>query len=119
MTVPLVLIVEDDAKLAEIFLLTLQTVGFGSEWVADGEAALARLAEIAPDLILLDLHLPKVDGLTVLKQIRADERLAKTRVILATADEQLAQTIEDQADLVLLKPVSPEQLGRLVARLTQ
>jgi len=119
MTVPAVLIVEDDAKLAEIFALTLQTIGFGSECIADGAAALARLAEVVPDIILLDLHLPKVDGVTVLQQIRADARLAKTRVILATADEQLAQTIEDQADLVLLKPVSPEQLGRLVARLTQ
>lgn len=119
MTVPLVLIVEDDAKLAEIFSLTLQTVGFGSEWIADGAAALTRLAKVVPDLILLDLHLPKVDGLTVLRQIRADERLAKTRIILATADEQLAQTIEDQADLVLLKPISPEQLSRLVSRLTQ
>ncbi len=119
MTVPIVFIIEDDAKLAEIFALTLQTIGFGSERIADGASALARLAEVVPDIILLDLHLPKVDGVTVLRQIRADARLAQTRVILATADEQLAQTIEDQADLVLLKPVSPEQLGRLVSRLRQ
>lgn len=117
MTPPLVLIVEDDKKLAEIFSLTLRAAGLRTEHAADGAIALTRLAEITPDLILLDLHLPNVAGPEILQYIRHDVRLANTRVILATADERLAETLDDQASLVLLKPVSPEQLNVLVSRL--
>ena len=117
MTGHFVLIIEDDKKLAEIFALTLQAAGFKTEWVSNGTAALTHLAESVPDLVVLDLHLPNVGGPTLLSQIRADERLSRTRVILATADDRLAQTIADQADLVLLKPISPEQLRTLASRL--
>jgi CheY-like chemotaxis protein len=117
MTAPLVLIVEDDKKLAEIFSLTLQAAGLRTEQAADGAAALTRLGDITPDLIILDLHLPNVAGPEILRYIRSSERLANTRVILATADERLAETLDDQASLVLLKPVSPEQLNLLVSRL--
>ncbi len=119
MAVPFALVVEDDQMLAEIFSLTLQTTGFETEWVADGAAAVARLADRVPDLVVLDLHLPHTSGPKILQQIRADERLAQVPVILATADHLLAQSLTDQANLVLLKPISPEQLGRLASRLIQ
>lgn len=117
MTTPLVFIVEDDKKLSEIYSLTLQAAGLQTEQVPDGKAALSRLAEITPDLIILDLHLPNVAGPDILRYIRTTDRLAHMRVILATADERLAETLDDQASLVLLKPVSPEQLKLLVSRL--
>jgi CheY-like chemotaxis protein len=117
MATPLVLIVEDDAKLSEIFSLTLQAAGYQTERVMDGAVALTRLAEIVPDLVVLDLHLPNVAGPDILHHIRADARLAKIRVLLVTADERLAETLEDQASLTLLKPISPEQLSVLAARL--
>lgn len=119
MTKPLILLIEDDAALAKIFSLALQGKGFTTEWVADGAAALIRLTEITPNLVILDLHLPNVAGPKILAHIRADERLAATRVILTTADERLAQSLEGQANLVLLKPISPEQLSVLAARLVQ
>ena len=117
MTNPMVLIVEDDEKLAEIFSLTLQSAGFDTRSAADGAIALAQLADSVPDLVVLDLHLPKVAGAEVLQYIRKDERLAKVRVILATADERQGEMLDDQANLVLLKPVSPEQLSLLAKRL--
>jgi DNA-binding response OmpR family regulator len=117
MTTPLVFIVEDDKKLSEIFSLTLQAAGLQTEQAADGATAMTRLADITPDLIILDLHLPNVAGPDILRYIRSSEHLANTRVILATADERLAETLDDQANLVLLKPVSPEQLKLLVSRL--
>jgi DNA-binding response OmpR family regulator len=117
MTTPLVFIVEDDKKLSEIYSLTLQAAGLQTEQVPDGKAALSRLAEITPDLIILDLHLPNVAGPDILRYIRTTDRLAHMRVILATADERLAEALDDQASLVLLKPVSPEQLKLLVSRL--
>ncbi|HTP09484.1 MAG TPA: response regulator [Anaerolineae bacterium] len=117
MATPLVFIVEDDKKLSEIYSLTLQAAGLRTEQAADGQAALTRLAEIIPDLIILDLHLPNVAGPDILRYIRSNEHLCNTRVILATADERLAETLDDQASLVLLKPVSPEQLRLFVSRL--
>jgi len=117
MMIPFVLIVEDDAKLSEIFSLTLQATGYQTERVTDGAVALTRLAEIVPDLIVLDLHLPNVAGPDILRHIRAEARLAQVPVLLATADDQLAETLEDQTSLTLLKPVSPEQLSVLAARL--
>ena len=117
MTNPFVLVVEDDAKLSEIFSLTLQSIGCRTEQVTDGAIALTRLAEVVPDLVVLDLHLPNVAGSDILRYIRSEARLARIPVLLATADERLAETLEDQASLTLLKPVSPEQLRLLATRL--
>jgi DNA-binding response OmpR family regulator len=117
MATPFVLIVEDDAKLSEIFALTLQASGYQTEQVTDGAVALTRLSEVVPDLVVLDLHLPNVAGPEILRHIRADARLAQLRVLLVTADDRLAETLEDQASLTLLKPISPEQLSQLAARL--
>ena len=116
MSKPLALIVEDDKKLADIFSITLQT-DFEIEVIADGRTAVSRLAEVVPALVVLDVHLPHVSGLDILQQIRADERLAKTRVIMATADGLRGVDVKGMADLVLLKPISPMQLHNLAMRL--
>ncbi len=118
MTTPLVLIVEDDEKMADVFSLALQAAEFETETVQDGAAALAWLAKSVPDVVVLDLHLPYVAGPDVLRRIRADTRLSKTKVILVTADDRLADILREQADLVLLKPVSPEHLCLLAKRMT-
>jgi CheY-like chemotaxis protein len=111
------LIIEDDGDLALIFAQALQAAGFATGIVQDGHHALARLAVATPDIVVLDLHLPKVSGADILRQIRADERLAHTRVIVATADPRMAEMLEHQPDLVLLKPISFSQLRDLAARL--
>jgi CheY-like chemotaxis protein len=85
--------------------------------VLDGAVALERLSEITPDLILLDLHLPNVSGDKILRYIRADDRLAKTHVFLATADHLMAQTLQDEVTLVLIKPISVSQLQLLASRI--
>jgi DNA-binding response OmpR family regulator len=112
-----VLIIEDDLKQAEIFSQALELVGFESEIIADGAAAALYLEGAAPDLVLLDLHLPHVMGDKLLEQIRAQEHLKDTRVILATADPLLADTLRDDSDLVLIKPISFNQLCELAERL--
>ena len=118
MTKPFVLIVEDDPKLNEIISITLQE-DFECEPCQDGDTVLARLKEIVPNIVVLDLNLPGVSGVDILKHIRSDERLTRTRVILATADERLAETLTDEADIILLKPVSPAQLRELALRIIQ
>ncbi len=116
MNKPLAIIIEDDPALGEIFSLSLQKE-FDTEIYADGGAALRRLAEIVPALIVLDLHLPTVSGMFIFTQIRADKRFVKTRIILSTADAVQADFLSNEADLVLLKPISPIQLRQLASRL--
>jgi len=118
MAKPFVIIVEDDPRLNEIISITLQA-DFELEAFMDGNTALERLKNVIPQIVVLDLNLPGTSGADILAHIRADERLASTRVILATADERQAETLTDEADIVLLKPVSPAQLRELALRISK
>ena len=112
------MIIEDNEDLAIIFAEALQAAGFDTGIIQDGSTALTRLESCTPNIIILDLHLPHVSGEDILKQIRGDERLVETRVIIATADPRMADMLKDQADLVLLKPISFGQLRDLAGRLS-
>lgn len=112
---PLALIIEDDANLSRIFSLSLQT-DFETEVYGDGSTAFMRMANVQPALVVLDLNLPGVQGKDILNDIRADQRLAETHVILCTADERQAELLREIADIVMLKPVSPAQLRQIAAR---
>ncbi len=114
---PLGLIIEDDDDAAAIVDEALQLAGYDTEVIQDGKTAMTRLAIIKPAIVTLDLHLPHISGTNILHQIRTDERLAETRVMLVTADPRLAETVREEADLVLLKPVTFSQLHDLAARL--
>jgi DNA-binding response OmpR family regulator len=110
------LIIEDDPALNEIMAITLKA-DFEIETCIDGKAGLARLREVTPHIVVLDLNLPGASGREILTTIRSNERFAKTRVIITTADERQAETMTDEVDIVLLKPVSPVQLRELALRL--
>jgi DNA-binding response OmpR family regulator len=109
-------VIEDDQDLSNIFTEALIAAGFQVETIRDGAIAQQRLKEATPEIVILDMHLPNIDGAQLLKQIRADERLQKVRVILATADALLGEYYNKQADLVLVKPISFSQLRDLTAR---
>ena len=113
---PLAFIVEDDEDASVIFASALQEAGFECEIIRAGDKALTWLAETVPAVIVLDLELPGVSGIDILHQVRADARLAQTRVIVATAHPDMAVDIQDEADLVLFKPVSYIQLRDLATR---
>lgn len=113
------LIVEDDPDLIHIFARALELSGYETYTVEDGNDAIATLGKIVPDIVVLDLHLPHVSGSTILQTIRSDGRLSHTRVILATADYRTAEDLREDADLVLLKPISFKQLRDLSARFNQ
>lgn len=110
------LVIEDDQDLSSIFTDALKAAGYQVETIRDGAVAQQRLKETNPEIVILDMHLPNVEGGKLLEQIRADERLVKTRVILATADALLGEYYEKKADLVLVKPISFSQLRDLTAR---
>lgn len=114
---PIAVVVEDDRGLGDIFSQALEASGFQVTLIVDGQQALEQLAHLKPVLIVLDLHLPYVSGENVLAYIRGEDHLNDTKVILATADAALANSIRAQADLVLLKPISFGQLKSLAQRL--
>ena len=113
----LALIIEDDQKLATIFAAALEAAEFETEIIRDGQRALDQLKVAVPNIVVLDLHLPQVSGKDILQTIRSDKRFTETRVILATADPIRAETLRNEADLILIKPISFGQLRDLAARL--
>jgi CheY-like chemotaxis protein len=111
------LVIEDDHDLAAIFSQALRIAGFEVETVSTREAALARLAVYVPQVVTLDLHLQQARGTDILYYIRSEPRLAKVNIVLTTADSAMAEELQDQADFVLVKPISFVQLRDLAARL--
>ncbi len=117
MTQPLALIVEDDEDINEIFGQALISAGFAIHSVRDGLAALEFLKGMVPDIVILDLHLPNVSGEVILKNIRSDARHENVRVVITTADASFGEYLSDQADFVMIKPISYVQLRDLTRRL--
>lgn len=113
----LALVIEDDFDASVIFAKAMEVLGFEPEIIRTGDAAQARLKTATPVIVVLDLHLPEVVGTDLLRQIREDERLSETRVIVASADPRMAELIQDQADLVLIKPTTYSQVRDLAERL--
>lgn len=116
---PLALVAEDEVDLAEVFAIALEAAGFRTLVATNGRFAEELLSKQTPDVVLLDLHLPHIMGESLLHQIRSNPALAKTAVILATADSRRASFLQDQADFVLLKPISFRQLRGLMQRVRQ
>ena len=105
-----VLLVEDAAGIALLTQVLLGTLAAVDVVTATGGLdGLAQAHALAPDLVLLDLTLPRLDGAEVLAELRSDPRLARTRVVLFTGSPDEAHGLEG-ADGVLAKPFSPEAL---------
>jgi DNA-binding response OmpR family regulator len=112
-------IVEDDPHLLKIFTEAIRKAGYLTESCASGEIFLECALEIAPDLVVLDLHLPGISGEDVLHRIRSSPEMQSAIVILATADPLVADVFREEADFVMIKPVSFGQLRDLAARLVR
>jgi DNA-binding response OmpR family regulator len=111
-----ILVVEDDRDIAELVARYLDKAGFSPEVLSAGRDALASISRRAPDLIILDLMLPQVDGLEICRTLRASEKTAAIPIIMLTARAEESERIvglEMGADDYIAKPFSP---GELVAR---
>ncbi|MFK7802990.1 MAG: response regulator [Anaerolineae bacterium] len=113
---PHAIIVEDEESLSTIFSKAIDMAGYSVEVIANGQDALNRFENYAPQLILLDLHLPQVTGDEIIEKLRQNPAFDKTRIILATADARLGNHVESKADLVLIKPIRFSTLKRLASR---
>jgi DNA-binding response OmpR family regulator len=108
-----ILIVEDDPDIAQLVARYLGKAGFVSDLADTGRDALRAIAVQPPDLIVLDLMLPQVDGLEVCRMVRSDAATAAIPVIMLTARAEESERIvglEMGADDYLAKPFSPNEL---------
>jgi len=117
MAKPFALLIEDDRDVATLFRHVLNMAGYESESILDGKEAMDRLASIRPDIVLLDLQLPSMSGVEILKRMRADERMKTIPVVVVTAYAYYANSLPVKPDLFLLKPVDIHDLTSLIQKL--
>lgn len=114
---PKVLIVDDNADLRLIFEWVFQENGFDIQTASDGQEALDYLSTHAPDVIILDVNMPKVSGLQVAEMVRASEMHAQTRIIFVTGNPLHSTSPEvELGDLFLVKPVEVLDLVTMAQR---
>ena len=114
---PRILIVDDQPDLRLLVRLTFQGQGYDVHEAATGEAALEACAVSMPDIMLLDVMMPGIDGYEVCRRLKGDPRAGRVLVVLMTAGHQETERVralEAGADLYLAKPFSPAQLLELV-----
>ena len=120
MSEPLVLVADDDDDILLLVTTRLRRDGFEVVAARDGDEALALVRERRPHVAVLDIGMPGLDGLEVLAQIRADEELRDTRVLLLTAKAQESDVRRGYAagaDAYVRKPFSPAELSARVREL--
>jgi DNA-binding response OmpR family regulator len=117
---PTILVVDDEPPILELVRFTLEDEQIRVLEAGDGLQALETALAARPDLILLDVQMPRLDGLEVCRRLRADASLAGTRIVMLTAagqDADRARGLAAGADEYLTKPFSPLALFTLVRSL--
>ncbi|MCA9975117.1 MAG: response regulator, partial [Anaerolineales bacterium] len=104
------LVVDDDRILADLIAFTLRREGFSVSLAYNGEMALQLWRDGRPDIIILDLNLPQVDGFTVCRQIRAEEETPIIMLTVRSEEDDVIHGLELGADDYIAKPFSPRQL---------
>ena len=114
---PLVLVADDDPDILTLVRFRLEVEGCDVVGASDGQAALDLALEREPDVAVLDVTMPRLDGYEVTRRLRRHDRTRATAVILLTARAQEADVQEGLAagaDDYVTKPFSPQELGRRV-----
>lgn len=91
-----ILLVDDDLTLREMYLERFKAEGFNIVQASNGEEAISKAKEVKPNIIMLDIMMPKINGFDVLKQIKADEELKNIPVIILTALIQDVDRLQGQ-----------------------
>lgn len=108
-----ILMAEDEPHIARLIQFKLEREGFDVTWAKDGGEALSAVMEVIPDLVLLDVMMPVMDGFDVLKKIRENSSTAGIPVIMLTAKGQ-TEDVEKGFDLgtddYIIKPFRPAEL---------
>jgi len=107
---PRVLVVEDDDEIAQVLQRSLRLDGYDVRIAGDGEAALDQAAAYHPDLVILDLGLPKLDGIEVARRLRAADDVPILMLTARDAVESRVEGLDSGADDYLVKPFEREEL---------
>jgi two-component system alkaline phosphatase synthesis response regulator PhoP len=111
MTKKRILVVDDEPSISTLIEYNLKLVGYDVQCVYDGEAVFEVLSKFRPDLIVLDLMLPKLDGIQVCRKLRSQDN--RVPIIMLTAMQDLSdkiQGLDNGADDYMTKPFSPQEL---------
>jgi two-component system response regulator MprA len=107
---PRVLVVEDDEEIAQVLQRSLRMEGYEVRLAFDGEAALGAASAFNPDLVILDLGLPKLDGMEVAKRLRANDDVPILMLTARDALEARVEGLDSGADDYLVKPFERQEL---------
>lgn len=114
---PLILVVDDDQNAREGLAEYLFGAGFRVSQAADGREALDKVKALGPDLVLLDLGLPRLDGWAVIRELRHDESTRATPIVVLTAldyPSAIEPAMADGCDAITTKPCNPATLVAMV-----
>jgi DNA-binding response OmpR family regulator len=115
-----VLVVDDDAVIRQLITVNLELEGFEIATACDGQECLELVHAVAPDVVTLDVLMPRLGGFPTAAKLREDDRLADTRIVMISAcaqESDLAKGREIGVDAYLTKPFDPAELIRTVRRL--
>jgi two-component system, OmpR family, alkaline phosphatase synthesis response regulator PhoP len=115
-----ILVADDEKNIGRLIQMNLERHGYEVILSEDGRDALAKIDAVCPDLIILDVMMPYVDGFEVLKRLKNDPLMAAVPVIMLTVkaqDPDIVHGLETGADFYLTKPIDPIELIAFVRRL--
>jgi DNA-binding response OmpR family regulator len=113
-----ILVVDDDPDVARFVEVNLRSAGYDVQVATDGEEALEKAVDMRPDLVLLDVMMPKLDGFEVAQRLRRDQRTSSCSIIMLTAKALSADKVlglSSGADDYIIKPFDPDELRARVA----
>lgn len=113
------LVIEDNPESLDLMMYLLQAFGYAAFAAEDGESGLEAAAELRPDLIICDIHLPRMDGFGVVQRLKADPDLQMTPVLAVTALAMVGdrdRVLAGGFDGYISKPIDPLTFGGLVKR---
>ena len=114
-----VLVVDDQPHITRLIQVNLEKEGIAVSTAADGVEGMRKVREVRPDLVILDVIMPRKDGFEVLREMKEDDELAQIPVIMLTVkaqNEDILHGLREGAELYLPKPFHPKELVSLVQR---
>ena len=117
---PTILVAEDERDIRELIVFTLQLSGFNVVEVPNGQEAVQKAQEIKPDLILLDVRMPKMTGYEACEVLKAEEKTKNIPIVFLSAKGQEAEVnagLELGAEEYFLKPFAPDDLSKRVNKI--
>jgi CheY-like chemotaxis protein len=116
-----VLVVDDDVNIRRLITVNLELEGFAVTELGDGQDCLDAVAVSAPDVIVLDVSMPHLDGIQTTQRLRADPSTSGIKIVIVSAKAQQSDVrrgLSSGADAYLTKPFDPDVLVRVVRELT-